>query len=59
MEYFYQELQHDEITLERINERRKKVPELIQKAFNHVMFHNPEYVIEYKGMQKVILSIIV
>jgi len=58
MEYFYQALQRDEITIERIKERRKKVPELIQKAFNDVMFHNPEHVIEYKGMQKVILSIV-
>ncbi len=58
MEYFYQTLQRDEITIERIKERRKKVPELIQKAFNDVMFHNPEHVIEYKGMQKVILSIV-
>ncbi|WP_316802066.1 PD-(D/E)XK nuclease family protein [Pedobacter nototheniae] len=58
MEYFYQDLRPAEITAERINERKKKVPELIQKAFNSVMFNNPNKVIEYKGMQKVILSIV-
>jgi ATP-dependent helicase/nuclease subunit B len=58
MEYFYQELINTEITALLINERRKKVPELIQKAFNAVMFNHPDKVIEYKGMQKVILAIV-
>jgi len=58
MEYFYQDLRSEEITSDRINERKKKVSDLIQKAFNAVMFNNPNKVIEYKGMQKVILSIV-
>ncbi|WP_131536373.1 PD-(D/E)XK nuclease family protein [Pedobacter nototheniae] len=58
MEYFYQDLRAAEITAEKIKEHKKKVPELIQKAFNSVMFNNPNKVIEYKGMQKVILSIV-
>ncbi|MFA6277030.1 MAG: PD-(D/E)XK nuclease family protein [Pedobacter sp.] len=58
MEYFYQDLRVAEITAERINERRKLVPGLIQKAFNAVMFNHPDKVIEYKGMQKVILAIV-
>ncbi|MFI5451649.1 PD-(D/E)XK nuclease family protein [Pedobacter sp. UC225_61] len=58
MEYFYQDLRIAEITAERINERRKLVPTLIQKAFNFVMFKNPDKVLEYKGMQKVVLAIV-
>jgi ATP-dependent helicase/nuclease subunit B len=58
MEYFYQDLRVAEITAERINERRKLVPNLIQKAFNFVMFKNPDKVLEYKGMQKVVLAIV-
>ncbi len=58
MEYFYQELINSDITNELITEQRKKVPSLIQKAFNAVMFNHPDKVIEYKGMQKVILAIV-
>ena len=58
MEYFYQDLRVAEITAERINERRKLVPALIQKAFNFVMFKNADKVLEYKGMQKVVLAIV-
>lgn len=58
MEYFYQDLRKAEITLERIKEKRKQVPSLIEKAFNAVMFNHPDKVMEYKGMQKVILSIV-
>jgi ATP-dependent helicase/nuclease subunit B len=58
MEYFYQELKSAEITAERIKERRKLVPVLIQKAFNAVMFNHPDKLIEYKGMQQVILAIV-
>ncbi len=58
MEYFYQDLRNAEITAERINERRAHVPALIQKAFNAVMFNHPDKIIEYKGMQKVILAIV-
>jgi ATP-dependent helicase/nuclease subunit B len=58
MEYFYQELRVAEITAERINERRKLVPGFVQKAFNFVMFKNPDKVHEYKGMQKVVLAIV-
>ncbi|RZK58751.1 MAG: PD-(D/E)XK nuclease family protein [Pedobacter sp.] len=58
MEYFYQELRVAEITAERINKRRKLVPGFIQKAFNFVMFKNPDKVPEYKGMQKVVLAIV-
>jgi hypothetical protein len=58
MEYFYQDLKNAEITAERINERRAHVPALIQKAFNAVMFNHPDKIIEYKGMQKVILAIV-
>ncbi|TKC13272.1 PD-(D/E)XK nuclease family protein [Pedobacter polaris] len=58
MEYFYQDLKNGEITAERINERKKLIPGLIQKAFNAVMFNHPDKVIEYKGMQKVILAIV-
>ncbi|WP_029282450.1 PD-(D/E)XK nuclease family protein [Pedobacter sp. R20-19] len=58
MEYFYQDLMKAEITLERIKEKRKQIPALIEKAFNAVMFNHPDKVMEYKGMQKVILSIV-
>ena len=58
MEYFYQGLVRTEITAEMISAQRKKVPELIQKAFNAVMFNHPDKVMEYKGMQKVILAIV-
>lgn len=58
MEYFYQELRGAEITTERIATRRKEVPALIQQAFNAVMFDHPDKLVEYKGMQKVILAIV-
>lgn len=58
MEYFYQDLMKTEITSEQIKEKRKQVPALIQKAFNAVMFNHPDKIMEYKGMQKVILSIV-
>lgn len=58
MEYFYEDLRSAEITAERIKEKRKQIPAFIQKAFNAVMFKNPDTVMEYKGMQKVILSIV-
>jgi ATP-dependent exoDNAse (exonuclease V) beta subunit len=58
MEYFYEDLRSAEITAERIKEKRNQIPNLIQKAFNAVMFKNPDIIMEYKGMQKVILSIV-
>ena len=58
MEYFYADLRKAEITAELIRERKKAVPKLIQKAFNAVMFKHPDLVMEYKGMQKVILAIV-
>ncbi|RZL19498.1 MAG: PD-(D/E)XK nuclease family protein [Pedobacter sp.] len=58
MEYFYADLKGSEVTAEAIKVRRKKVPALIQRAFAAVMFKSPDKVIEYKGMQKVILSIV-
>jgi len=58
MEYFYEDLRSAEITAAHIKEKRKQVPALIQKAFNAVMFKNPDMIMEYKGMQKVILSIV-
>jgi ATP-dependent helicase/nuclease subunit B len=58
MEYFYSDLKGSEVTEEAIKVRRKNVPSLIQRAFAAVMFKSPEKVIEYKGMQKVILSIV-
>ena len=58
MEYFYADLKGSEVTAEAIKLRRKKVPALIQRAFAAVMFKSPDKVIEYKGMQKVILSIV-
>ncbi|KLT66340.1 PD-(D/E)XK nuclease family protein [Pedobacter sp. BMA] len=58
MEYFYEDLRLEEITAEKINEQRKKVPQMIQRAFNSVLFNHPDLVMEYKGMQKVILAIV-
>ncbi len=58
MEYFYQELKSETITAVVIKARRKKVPALIQQAFAAVMFKNPHFVVEYKGMQKVVLAIV-
>lgn len=58
MEYFYEDLVGTEITKTAIEERRKGVPKLIQKAFSSVMFNNPDKVMEYRGMQKVILAIV-
>lgn len=58
MEYFYEDLRKAEITIDKIKEKRKQVPALTQKAFNSVMFNHPDKAMEYKGMQKVILSIV-
>jgi len=58
MEYFYEDLRKAEITAEKIKEKRKQIPALTQKAFNAVMFNHPDKAMEYKGMQKVILSIV-
>jgi ATP-dependent helicase/nuclease subunit B len=58
MDYFYADLKGSEVTAEAIKVRRKKVPGLIQRAFAAVMFKSPDKIIEYKGMQKVILSIV-
>jgi ATP-dependent helicase/nuclease subunit B len=58
MEYFYADLMQHEITSNSIKEKRKLVPNLTQKAFNAVMFKHPDKEFEYKGMQKVILSIV-
>jgi ATP-dependent helicase/nuclease subunit B len=58
MEYFYQGMVNTVITVAHIEEKRKRVPELIKKAFNAVMFNHPDKVMEYKGMQKVILAIV-
>ena len=58
MEYFYADLKGLEVSASDIQIRRKKVPALIQRAFAAVMFKSPDKLIEYKGMQKVILSIV-
>jgi ATP-dependent helicase/nuclease subunit B len=58
MEYFYADLKGQEVTEEAIKTRRKNVPALIQRAFNAVMFKSPDREMEFKGMQKVILSIV-
>jgi ATP-dependent helicase/nuclease subunit B len=58
MEYFYADLKGAEVTSEAIAIRRKNVPRLIQRAFDAVMFNNPDKETAYKGMQKVILSIV-
>ncbi|MNK36145.1 PD-(D/E)XK nuclease superfamily protein [compost metagenome] len=58
MEYFYEDLRKAEITAEKIKGKRKQIPALTKKAFNAVMFNHPDKVMEYKGMQKVILSIV-
>lgn len=58
MEYFYADLKGSEVTAKAIQLGRKRVPALIQRAFAAVMFKSPDKVIEYKGMQKVILSIV-
>jgi len=58
MEYFYEDLRKAEITTEKIKEKRKQISALTQKAFNAVMFNHPDKAMEYKGMQKVILSIV-
>lgn len=58
MEYFYQDLKKEIITKELIQVKRKKVPALVQRAFAAVMFDNPNKVLEYSGMQKVILAIV-
>ena len=58
MEYFYADLKGQEVTEEAIKTRRKNIPALIQRAFNAVMFKSPDREIEFKGMQKVILSIV-
>ncbi len=58
MEYFYEDLRKAEITAEKIKEKRKQIPALTHKAFNAVMFNHPDKAMEYKGMQKVILSIV-
>lgn len=58
MEWFYAQMLDQEITAEWIKERQKKVPELVQKAFNFVIYNQPDKEVAYKGMQKVILAIV-
>lgn len=58
MEYFYQDLRKSMITVDVIKNGRKEVPLLVRKAFTAVMFNHPDKVMEYKGMQKVILAIV-
>jgi hypothetical protein len=58
MEYFYQTEINKEITPEIIKLKRKRIKDLISKAFNFVMTNKEESTLEYSGMQKVILSIV-
>lgn len=58
MEYFYQDFKGKSITKEKIQEKQKKVPNLIKQAFAWIMFNNPQHVFEYSGIQKVISAIV-
>jgi len=58
MEYFYQDCVGQEISAELLKEKRKEVPQWIQKAFAAVIFNDPAKNVAFKGMQKVILAIV-
>lgn len=58
MEYFYQDEIGQEMTAALIQQKKKSIPGLIQRAFAAVMFNDPRKEIEYRGMQKVILAIV-
>ena len=58
MELFYQPLLAQEITSEKITERKKELKHLIDVAFASVIYERREKMQDYKGMQKVILSIV-
>ncbi|WP_443937627.1 PD-(D/E)XK nuclease family protein [Pedobacter sp. MW01-1-1] len=58
MEYFYADLRNEEITSNRIQAQQKNVPVFIRKAFSEIMYNHSKLDMEYKGMQKVILSIV-
>jgi len=58
MEYFYEDAVGQEINAEFIVERCKQVPQLTERAFAAVVFNNAERRVAFRGMQKVILSIV-
>lgn len=58
MEYFYEDCIGQEITAPLLQEKKKKIPRLTERAFAAVIFNNPERTVAFKGMQKVILAIV-
>lgn len=58
MEYFYEDAVGQEISADFIIERCKQVPKLTERAFAAVVFNNAERQVAFRGMQKVILSIV-
>lgn len=58
MEYFYRDEIRKEVTAEFIKQKRKQVKTMVERAFNFVITNKEECVLEYSGMQKVILSIV-
>lgn len=58
MEYFYADEINKEVTVAIIQAKRKRVKDLVAKAFNYVMTNKEGSTLEYSGMQKVILAIV-
>ena len=60
LETFYRELmQADaEISKERINQHRKDLPRLAERAFAQIVFNNENHAVAHNGMQKVVLAIV-
>lgn len=58
MEYFYEDCIGKEITFTFLQERKKKISLLTEKAFAAVIFNDPQKAVAFKGMQKVILAIV-
>lgn len=58
MEYFYADCIGLEVTAPLLKEKRRRIPDLTERAFAAVIFNNPEKAVAFKGMQKVILAIV-
>lgn len=60
LENFYQKLKDESpyITKERVAENRKQLTEMCKVAFSKVMFNKEERLLEYNGMQQVMLAIV-
>lgn len=58
MEYFYDDCVGQEITAPLLNEKKKTISRLTEKAFAEVIFNDPRRTVAFRGMQKVVLAIV-